>query len=404
MAAPATSGAAAWRAVRRVPARRGRLARASCLYAPFVVAAGPGTVWDALVVQATRDGEWWRLPFPAGFGGGDVKDFLTWLAPYAALVTLVLAAFRFRRVGRLLDPRASARRSTTVSRADLEHAQALLVVAAGARRAGQTEARRRRGAGAADRRRHGEPGERAAPAAGPRAATRDVRVPAGGGARRSRSVVELVQQLVPPGEPIYVAPRRSDLVTFSQPAAALPRRPPERPAPRRPAAGQAGGAGADRRRAAARAGRGRSSAGRRPSPREPEPNRRGRPSGSTALDDYIDRAYVVARPLRRLRGARARADPRPATRPSTRRSARPRRAGCRARAAASSPPRCGRPRSSERRRGRRRRSGRPRSGTRASGTSRACRGSTRRAHSRPSTSRSGQWPAKLGARISEATS
>ena len=35
------------------------------LYAPFLVAAGPGAVWDALVVQATRDGEWWRLPFPA---------------------------------------------------------------------------------------------------------------------------------------------------------------------------------------------------------------------------------------------------------------------------------------------------------------------------------------------------
>ena len=49
---------------------------------------------DALVVQATRDGEWWRLPFPAGFGGGDVKDFLAWLAPYSALVVLVLAAFR----------------------------------------------------------------------------------------------------------------------------------------------------------------------------------------------------------------------------------------------------------------------------------------------------------------------
>ena len=40
------------------------------LYAPFLVAAGPGTVWDALVVQATRDGEWWRLPFPAGSPAG----------------------------------------------------------------------------------------------------------------------------------------------------------------------------------------------------------------------------------------------------------------------------------------------------------------------------------------------
>ena len=30
-------------------------------------------------------------------------------------------------------------------------------------------------------------------------------------------VVRLVQRLVPPGAPIYVAPRRSDLVTFSNP-------------------------------------------------------------------------------------------------------------------------------------------------------------------------------------------
>ena len=45
-----------------------RSAPSSLLYAPFLVAAGPGTVWDALVVQATRDGEWWRLPFPAGSG------------------------------------------------------------------------------------------------------------------------------------------------------------------------------------------------------------------------------------------------------------------------------------------------------------------------------------------------
>ncbi len=30
-----------------------------------------------------------------------------------------------------------------------------------------------------------------------------------------------------------------------------------------------------------------------PASAKPEPNRRGRPSGSTALDDYLDRAYVL---------------------------------------------------------------------------------------------------------------
>ena len=42
-----------------------------------------------------------------------------------------------------------------------------------------------------------------------------------------------------------------------------------------------------------------------PESAEPEPNRRGRPSGSTALDDYLDDGVPRGRPLRRLRGARA---------------------------------------------------------------------------------------------------
>ena len=50
------------------PRRGGGLPRVAAagllvLYAPFLVAAGPGHVWDALVVQSTQDGEWWRLPF-----------------------------------------------------------------------------------------------------------------------------------------------------------------------------------------------------------------------------------------------------------------------------------------------------------------------------------------------------
>ena len=99
------------------------------LYAPFIVAAGPGTVWDALVVQATRDGEYWRLPFPNGFAGGDVKDFLAWLAPYGALVVVVLAAIRRTALGLVVLGAGAA--IYFVSRADLEHAQGLLVVAAG---------------------------------------------------------------------------------------------------------------------------------------------------------------------------------------------------------------------------------------------------------------------------------
>ena len=100
------------------------------LYAPFLVAAGPGTVWDALVVQATQDGAWWRLPFPDGFGGGDAKDFLAWLAPYLALVVLALAVVRREAIGLVVLGAGAA--IYFVSRADLEHAQGLLVVAAAA--------------------------------------------------------------------------------------------------------------------------------------------------------------------------------------------------------------------------------------------------------------------------------
>ena len=77
--------------------------------------------------------------------------------------------------------------------------------------------------------------------------------------------------LVPPGEPIYVAPRRSDLVTISDPLVHfLVRRP---NVLSRDVSVQAlpARAGADRRRAAPRAARGRSCAGptRRPRARSP---------------------------------------------------------------------------------------------------------------------------------------
>ena len=41
-----------------------------------------------------------------------------------------------------------------------------------------------------------------------------------------------------------------------------------------------------------------------PESAKPEPNRRGRPSGSRALDDYLDAAYSCEHAFRRLRDAR----------------------------------------------------------------------------------------------------
>jgi hypothetical protein len=259
------------------------------LYAPFLIAAGPVRVWDALVVQASRDGEWWRLPFPAGFGGGDAKDFLTWLAPYAAFIVLVFAAFRLRRtVGLLILGIGAA--IYYASRADLEHAQGLLVITAALaalirpKLFGAAVLVLLLAVGTANR-------------AGALLRPPDlkpfgsVRVPPAE-ADALPQVIALVHQLVPPGEPIYVAPRRSDLVTFTNPLLHyLTGRP---NVLRRDVLLQA--KPSEQERIVAALERAKPKAIIRwtaPGSAKPEPNRRGRPSGSRALDDYLDRSYEL---------------------------------------------------------------------------------------------------------------
>ena len=103
-------------------------------------------------------------------------------------------------------------------------------------------------------------------------------------------LVARVQELVPPGEPIYVAPRRSDLVTISDPLIHfLVRRPnvlsrdvSVQALPRE----QALTVAALRRTRPKAVVRWTDPASSRP-----EPNRRGRPSGSRALDEYLASAY-----------------------------------------------------------------------------------------------------------------
>jgi hypothetical protein len=103
-------------------------------------------------------------------------------------------------------------------------------------------------------------------------------------------VVALVDRLVPPGQPIYVAPRRSDLVTFSNPLLHfLVRRP---NVLHRDVLLQA--KPAEQRTIVAVLERTRPRAVIRwtdPASSKPEPNLRGRPSGSRALDAYLGRAY-----------------------------------------------------------------------------------------------------------------
>jgi hypothetical protein len=253
------------------------------LYGPFLVAAGPSTVWNALVVQSTRDGEWWRLPL--GFQGGDAKDFVTWLLPFATIVTLAFAA---RRATLGLFVLGVGAVIYFLSRADLEHAQGLLVIAAAAaalirpKLVGATMLALLIAVGAANR---------ASALLRPPtlAAFESVRVPPQEAATLPKVISE-IRRLVPPGDPIYVAPRRSDLVTFSDPLLYYLA---DRPnALHRDFLLQA--KPDEQRKIVAALQRAKPKVIVRwlaPASAQPEPNRRGRPSGSTALDDYLKAAY-----------------------------------------------------------------------------------------------------------------
>ena len=296
------------------------LLAAVALYAPFAAAAGAGRLWDELVGIAAGDGDLWRLPFPVSYGGPlrgwppdalaeDLKDVLGFYLPLAGLVigALVLVAIAWRR-------RPSPELAGVVvlaggcllyllSRPDDLHAQPLIVclcaavplAAVGAPRA--LRAALAAGlalialAGAANRlsalvlppelepvRLAGVPGIRVPPAE----------------AEAIPRMVSRVQRLVPSREPIYVAPRRSDLVTISDPLIHfLVRRPnilsrdvgvqalPEEQA-----------------RTVAALRRERPKAVVRwtdPASARPEPNRRGRPSGSRELDEYLAAEYRLDR-------------------------------------------------------------------------------------------------------------
>jgi hypothetical protein len=256
------------------------------LYAPFLVAAGPRAVWDGLVVQSAGDGAWWRLPFPPG-----VREGLT---VYAALAIALLALWRPPRGVRAgLALLALGATAYYASRADAEHAQVLLVVACGLaalvrpRIAGAVALALLIAVGGA----HRASALLRPPDLAPLhvAGAGGVEVPPTDATALPR-VVALVDRLVPPGQPIYVAPRRSDLVTFSNPLLHfLVRRP---NVLRRDVLLQA--KPAEQRTIVAVLERTRPRAVIRwtdPASSKPEPNLRGRPSGSKALDAYLGRAY-----------------------------------------------------------------------------------------------------------------
>ena len=263
------------------------------LYAPFTIAAGPSTLWDALVVQSSRDGAWWRLPFPAGFHGSDALDFLRWLLPYAALAALLAAAVRARKAPPALAGLLILALGATayfLSRADEEHAQMLLVLATAI--AAIAEPKLLLGAVLALILVTGAGNRASALLRPPDLAT--LHVHGSGNVEVSRPdasdlprLAKRVQQLT--NGPIYVAPRRSDLVTFSDP---LLHYLVDRPnVLHRDVLLQAKPSEQEKIVAALQTARPVVIRWTDPASSEPEPNRRGRPSGSRALDDYLDRAY-----------------------------------------------------------------------------------------------------------------
>jgi hypothetical protein len=300
---------------------------AALLYAPFAVAAGPGDLYEQMVADGLRYSSYWTLPFPLEYDGRlrawppgslahDLKDVVAFYVPLALIVGLVVGAAAClayaRRQGRPwrwagLLVFALGAFSYLRSRIDEFHTQPLLVVLAvllSCAAVWLARARRRPAEsvllagsmtvlalvavnGTANRlsalfrapelQRVGLPvtdGVQAPPAE----------------ARVLRRVVPYVQARVPPGEPIFVAPRRSDLVRFDNllfyiladrdtvldAGATLQALP------------------AEQRRTIAALERERPRIVVRwtdPLSSQREPNRRGRPSGSRVLDTYLARNY-----------------------------------------------------------------------------------------------------------------
>jgi hypothetical protein len=282
------------------------------LYVPFAIAAGPGRLWHSLVTQGVRDGDAWRLPFPLEYDGSlrgwppsalaeDLKDVLGFYLPLIAVVGLAIAVVvAWRRMTPAvagLGVLALGALAYLLSRTDELHAQPLLVILCALLPILAAQLERPLlpvvvvglivVAGLANRasalvlppdlepvRLAGVPGIRVPPAE----------------ARALPELVAAVERAVPEGEPIYVAPRRSDLVTLTAPLLHFLV---DRPnVLRRDALLQA--RPEEQARIVAALERERPRAVIRwldPISSRPEPNERGRPSGSTALDDYLARAY-----------------------------------------------------------------------------------------------------------------
>jgi hypothetical protein len=256
----AAAGAAAGLALRPPPRRGLRslapfagslLATGLLFHLPFLIAAGPADLYDALVGRSLRDGDYWRLPFPLDYDGRfrtwpprdlaeDAKDVLGFYVPLilvAGLAVAVLALLlRWRQERR--GPRTWAALTALaggcllylLSRTDDVHATPLLVCLAAllplafawARASGRRALTAAAAVPLALLLAYGVLNRASALLLPPDLHTVDVAVADGAKAppaeaRAIERMVRVVQARVPPGEGIYATTLRSDLVRINDP-------------------------------------------------------------------------------------------------------------------------------------------------------------------------------------------
>jgi hypothetical protein len=210
-------------------------AASACVYMPFLIQIGPGKLYDALVGTSLHDRNYWTLSFPFQYGGRfrlwgpgalahDLKDVIDYYQPLLLVIGLGLAVF-LRKAGLALIVLGLGGLSYLLSRTDDIHTQLLFVALAVLLPAVALTERRRVVSVAAAcvfalMLVHGV-GNRLSALFEPPAMSR-VHLDAADGvetkppeARALERVVAAIHARVPPGDPIYVAPRRSDLVTYT---------------------------------------------------------------------------------------------------------------------------------------------------------------------------------------------
>jgi hypothetical protein len=213
---------------------------ALAVYLPFLIDIGPAKLYDALIGTSLHDRSYWTLSFPISYGGSfrlwppgslahDLKDVIDYYQPLLLVIGFALAA-----VGGLLRRTVAwaglavfglGGLSYLLSRTDEFHTQPLFVALAVLLPAVAVWGRQRALAIVAAcvfalMLAHGV-ANRLSALFGPPAMS-EVHVAAADGteapppeARALERVVADVQARVPPDDPIYVAPRRSDLVAYS---------------------------------------------------------------------------------------------------------------------------------------------------------------------------------------------